>query len=100
MIFIKEKLLNRIEREYADFKSKMISKERNYIFDNSYEISFKSQIYDAVDNSEISNDVIKYLLKVPNSLECLYDIWLRAEISTIADMTELFSSKIINEYIL
>ena len=78
----------------------MMSQERSYIFENSYEISFKRQIYDAVENSDISNDMLKYLLGMPNSLDCLYDIWLRAEVSTMESMTECFSSRVLSKYIL
>jgi hypothetical protein len=97
---IKKQFLNRIEKEYMDFKSEMMLQEKEKIFEKSYEINFKYQIYDTIENIDISNDTIRYLLKMPNSLDCLYDIWLKSEISTMENMAEFFSSKVFSEYLL
>lgn len=77
---LKEKLSIKIEKEFNKFKQDLLKNAiPENIFDKAYEITFKEQIKDIVNNMMFDKEELKILLKTDNIIDKLYSHWEKSE---------------------
>ena len=84
-----EELCEKISREHDEFVDEMKKQPTEYIIKAAYEIVWKQNITDFIENERLylSRDQYNALLSVPNALDELYVEWFTSgELSTYGDI--------------
>jgi len=77
---IRERLYNKLEKEFKDFIEKMKDNDPEVIVNNAYQITIKEELLAMLYPSEQYNiEEIKALYKIENPLEELYQGWMDSD---------------------
>lgn len=93
---ISEVLVNKLSFELNTFKESTLRMSNDYIFDNSYEISKKIDIASIFEYQDFDENIINTILSKDNSLDYVYNLLLKSDISLVQNMVQLFNN--INTY--
>lgn len=87
---MREKLYDKLEKEYLEYIDKLKQLTVNEVIDKSYETAIKNEItyYFKPKSEYFNDDQIRVLNKFDNPLEEIYDDWLRNDFG-IGDVIKL-----------
>jgi len=97
---LKQTFLPIIEKEYDEFKSDMLRKTKEEIFDDYGIINFYSEIYEFLENSELSGRQYEILIKESEDglLDSMWGEYLRCDYASIGNYEDMedFISRFVN----
>ena len=76
---LNQKLAERVQREFADFREDILSKSPQEVYDAAYQIIIKSDIAECFSDADYSPQAVKTLMKSPNLLQDIYEEWIGRE---------------------
>jgi len=76
---LKEKLNNKLEKEYDEFIGELKQCKPEVIIERAYEKVTKGEMVDLIKNKDLESTEIKALLKTDNILSECYDEWLKCD---------------------
>lgn len=76
---IKDKLIEKLEKEYKDFVEDLKKKTPEEIIDKSYELVVKNETIAEIKDMGLEKNEIKALLKEDNLLTEIYDDWINSD---------------------
>ena len=85
---LNQKLVDRVQREFADFREDILSKSPQEIYDAAYQIIIKNDIAECFSEAEYSPQAAKALMKSPNLLQDIYEDWLEKDDSHMEDLRQ------------
>ena len=75
-----EKLTNKIHEEQEQYLAEIEKLPPKEIIYKAYEICYREEFINILDNAEFTDDVMQALLEVPNPVAELYEKWLHTDI--------------------
>lgn len=94
--FFREKLYDKVQKEYEKFKVEELKKSKKQIFENAYQISklhdFTYMCYP--EDSCLHINTVKALLKEEQPLFTLYDYYMDTCTEEVTDLFEIISDKL------
>lgn len=85
---LNQKLVERVQRELADFREDILSKSPQEIYDAAYQIILKNDIAECFSDVNYSPQAAKALMKSPNLLHDIYEEWLERDDSHMEDLRQ------------
>ena len=79
---MKERIQERLEREFNVYKEQMLALDKQSVFDKSYETAIKQEIYLFFAECTENGMILEFLDKFPAAevlLDYLYDLWMDAD---------------------
>lgn len=90
-----EELINKLEKEFKDFKESIKEKGVDYAIDSAYELTIKQEIIDIIHyDFKFSPIETKALLKEDDLLQDLYDEWLDSDSNFREPIMDSFDERI------
>lgn len=85
-----EKFLLKINTEYLEYKMYVVGKTADEIFGMAYEIDYKTRIFVLLrDRADLMPEyVLKALIKMPDLIYLIYDMWLKQPDSAEDELEE------------
>lgn len=82
-----DKLINKLNKEFDDYKGEILELQSTEIFDKSYETAIKAEIVCLIEESvdKLSDKLIHKLLECGNALEFLYDTYMEDDSANIVN---------------
>ena len=74
-----EKLVNKIHEEHEEFLAEIEKLPPKEIIFKAYEICYREEFVNVLENTEYSDKVMEKLLELPNPIGVLYDDWLHMD---------------------
>lgn len=78
---MKNKLIERVNNELNQYLEALEKKTAWEVIGAAYEICWKNEFVCVIENSELSDEAIAFLLKLSNILDTLYNEWLHTDVS-------------------
>ena len=85
---LNQKLAEKVQREFADFREDILSKSPQEVYDAAYQIIIKSDIAECFSEADYSPQAVKALMKSPNLLRDIYEEWLEKDDSHMEDLRQ------------
>ncbi len=85
---LNQKLADRVQREFADFREDILSKSPQEIYDAAYQIILKNDIVECFSDVDYSPQASKALMKSPNLLQDIYEEWVGREDSHMDELRQ------------
>ena len=79
------KLINRICKEHEEYLEHIKQLPPEEIIGKAYEICYREEFINIIENSILSAETVKVLLNTPHVIDVLYDEWLKTD-GSICDM--------------
>lgn len=93
-----DKLRNRVNKEFEDYKSELLIHTKEYILEKSYETIIKEELVFLIEDVELSADLLKQLCDCKNCLDFLYSEYLEHDGADIRDGLELVFQSLERDY--
>lgn len=84
----KERLNEKLEKEYGDFLKSLEEMEPKEIIKASYEKVMKEDVLYAMEENDLTDDQVSALLESQSPLEDIYQQWLKMDCSYMSDLKE------------
>ena len=87
---LRNKLWIRAQKEFEEFKSQMLTEDKEKIFESAFKISTLSEFTDMCDSdcTCLSLDEVKALLKEKYQVHTLYNYYMKTDAGSIEDLYE------------
>lgn len=82
-----EQLSNKIHEEQEQYLAEIEKLPPKEIIFKAYEICYREEFINILDNAEFSDDIMQALLDLPNPIAHIYDKWLGTDVS-VCEMLE------------
>ena len=85
-----DKLIDRLNKEFDDYESHILTLEKSEIFDHSYETAIKAEIICLIEDNidKLSDKLINRLLGCNSALKFLYDAYIDDDSANILNEIE------------